>query len=667
MNHAQLETCRRRLKSRLPIIGGWQRRRALADLSADGSADAVQTLAGVVWRSESVEMRSAALDALRELAAEGNEASQEVLCRYVMHHDDIPVREEILAAGYVPKEASQRALFFFLTEQWPKYEALDFDHSLMKAIYDAANESLRRRITAVARDAGRLEWVGIASGGRQGRRLGWMTDAEWKAALSVLNEHERWPEMWRLAQDASPNRSAPIIRRLVFTGWKPPEHERTEFAELAKLASAWPNGELRAALDCIRTLRGHTDEIRCLAFHPSNTMIASGSGDRTVRLWRLADGQLLHTFNGHKKAINCLAVSPDGRLIASGGRDRRVFIWKLPAARTTIELKGHTQPVLCMAITPDSQILATGGADGGIQLWHLPDGKNLRLLDGHSSSVLALAIHRDGEILVSAGADAAVRLWSLPDGKLMNTLHGHRDKEADAVHCIAVSEDGRFLASGGTDGNVCLWNLPSGSARETLEGHLASVECLSFSPDGTSLASGGADQMVRLWRIPDGRMLSAWEAHSSDVTHLVFSRDAEWLASASGNGLGFDHSIRLWDTHERRWVKSLFGHDRYVTGLAVSADGRYLASASSDSTIRLWGSELARLCRTPAAQTSLQDLEWATRALNQDGVSESERNAVAYIVALIRRRRRYDVQVDAATPRRIEAGEFDIEIEGTVP
>jgi WD40 repeat protein len=206
--------------------------------------------------------------------------------------------------------------------------------------------------------------------------------------------------------------------------------------------------------------------------------------------------------------------------------------------------------------------------------------------------------------------------------------------------------------------------LPGGAAIGTLEGHLAAVSCLAISPDGQHLISGGADQTLRLWRLQDGRPLEAWEAHSSEVTHVIAGPDGEWFASASGNGLGFDHSVRLWSARERSWIKSLFGHDRAISCLATSSNGRFLASGSSDATVRIWSSELTRLCRTPLGLTTVRDLETAEHNLCQGGIPDNEKNAWAFIAAMIRRRRRYDVHVDPAGPKRIEAGEFDIEIEG---
>src|SRR5947209_814657 len=125
--------------------------------------------------------------------------AREALCRLAIDGDDALARAVALASGYAPRQAERRALFFFLTEQWEAYDSLDFDRTLLRAAYQAANGPLRQRLAAKARQAGRVEWVEAVTRGRQALRLSEMSDAEWRTSLEVLVERKEWPELWRLA------------------------------------------------------------------------------------------------------------------------------------------------------------------------------------------------------------------------------------------------------------------------------------------------------------------------------------------------------------------------------------------------------------------------------------------------------------------------------------
>src|SRR5436190_526057 len=88
-------------------------------------------------------------------------------------------------------------------------------------------------------------------------------------------------------------------------------------------------------------LKGHTDKVYSVAFSPDGKLLASGSADKTVRLWNPADGKEVKNLGAHGNSVYCVAFSPDGKLLASASADALVKIWDVAMQKELKTLKGH--------------------------------------------------------------------------------------------------------------------------------------------------------------------------------------------------------------------------------------------------------------------------------------------------------------------------------------
>ena len=119
----------------------------------------------------------------------------------------------------------------------------------------------------------------------------------------------------------------------------------------------------------IKTLKGHSDYVRSVAFSPDGNIIASGSVDKTIKLWETRTGSLIKTLEGHSYDVESVAFSPDGKIIASGSWDKTIKLWETRTGSLIKTLEGHSDLVTSVAFSPDGKIIASGSDDKTIKLW----------------------------------------------------------------------------------------------------------------------------------------------------------------------------------------------------------------------------------------------------------------------------------------------------------
>ena len=259
----------------------------------------------------------------------------------------------------------------------------------------------------------------------------------------------------------------------------------------------------------VRELVGHTSIVFALVAlpGPEPRLLASGSYDRSVRVWRVDTGECIAMLLGHQREVSSLAVLRDGRL-ASGSADRSVRLWDV-GTRTCTATLAHTSIVISLAALPDGGV-AVGCDDGAIALWSsdpVPErtgtlniGDLRKLLPDGACSLLVLP---DGRLAAGYG-DCRVRVWDVAARVRDAVLEGH----TNAVWSLAVLPDGRLL-SGSWDRTIKVWDKRALGVRglgatsvcaATLVGHTDNVMALALLRDGTGrVASGSLDGTIRFW------------------------------------------------------------------------------------------------------------------------------------------------------------------------
>ncbi|KAL0947881.1 hypothetical protein HGRIS_010516 [Hohenbuehelia grisea] len=185
-------------------------------------------------------------------------------------------------------------------------------------------------------------------------------------------------------------------------------------------------------------LHGHLEEVTSVAFSPNGTRIASGSADKTIRVWDASTGDLtMQPFEGHSAGVRAVAFSPDGTRIASGSADKTIRVWDASTGDLTMQpFEGHSARVRAVAFSPDGTRIASGSDDKTIRVWDASTGDlTMQPFEGHSDWVSAVAFSPDGTRIASGSDDKTIRVWDASTGDLtIQSSEGHPNLPEDARH-----------------------------------------------------------------------------------------------------------------------------------------------------------------------------------------------------------------------------------------
>ena len=280
---------------------------------------------------------------------------------------------------------------------------------------------------------------------------------------------------------------------------------------------------------------------------------------------------------GHSKPVRAISLSPDGTLIASGSGDETIRLWNMGTGQPQGEIRTGAQ-VLDVAFGPSGQTLASAGFDNVIRIWTIA-GAPLRELRGHAGPVNAIAFSPDGKRLVSVSNDKTVRIWEVASGRMLTQVSNFKQD----VKSLALSPDGRLMATGGITQTIRIMDATTGQLVREMPGHFFSTSAVRFSPDGKQLATGGEDSDARLWDVATGKELFVMRGHKGGIDALAFSEDGRRLATGS-----WDSTARLWDTASGSLLQEFKGGSGIMNSLALSRDSQRLITGSGDAKIRIW-------------------------------------------------------------------------------
>lgn len=394
------------------------------------------------------------------------------------------------------------------------------------------------------------------------------------------------------------------------TGWSLPQGRLLRRLSGRSYYSAWSKDGKRVALGSEKYLAGIWDPesgdefggIRrtknargsAIAFTPDGMSVLFGGSDGTFGLWTpKLPGEAEPDWKKHEHPwTSCVAVSPDGQYACSAtedDRDRSVCIWEVRTGKLLHTMKNHEKGIHDAAFFDGGRRLITVSRDKTALIYNVATGRPFRSLQGHKDVIRTVSVSPDGRIIATGGMDDTVMLWDARTGDPIKTLgmfHGD-------VVSVAFSPDGTRMVVGRNHNGETIHILDTKTWKPVMSmpGH-GLWNCLPcWSPDGRRLVTCGAD--TRLWDVSTDEDFSATNTESApgdmlpgemplkDVPRLV-----RHVGSSRERDIGTYRSCRkefpdsIWAHAPSRLVYRLDGKWKTFRTAFGIREGAFLSQAS---------------------------------------------------------------------------------------
>lgn len=367
------------------------------------------------------------------------------------------------------------------------------------------------------------------------------------------------------------------------------------------------------------TLTGHADPVYSVAFSGDGKRIATGSFDKSVKLWDATTGKELRTFAGkagHTNLVTAVTFSPDGSSVASAGTDNFARVWDVPTGKPQLETD-LTAGGVKAAVSPDGKLYAAAAADGTVKVFTTADNKlSLTLAAANTGAVLGLGFNANGQTLYTLAADKVLRYWNAADGKLLGAVGA----TSGSVTAFAVNPASGQPVVVTADGVAAFFPATAPVLPKALPALGEAATAFALSGDGVLTVVATADKKLKAFRTAEATPVFDI-ALPAVATKVSLNANGTQVLAVAGNRLhllGADGKPRavlptepLLDvafvptqpqfvTLAASGIARTFtvpaaplavkplAHPDVVNGFALSADGKKVITAGNDKLVRVW-------------------------------------------------------------------------------
>jgi Prp8 binding protein len=292
-------------------------------------------------------------------------------------------------------------------------------------------------------------------------------------------------------------------------------------------------------------------------------------------------------LSGHADAVLTMRFNPTGDVIASGSHDKTILLWRTYGeCENFLVLRGHKNAVLEVHWTQDGEGLISCSPDKTVRAWDAETSEEIARFSEHAAVVNSCCpLRRGPPLVVSVSDDCTARLWDLRERNAVRDI-----SERYPLTSVSFSEGGDQIYTSGIENVVRVWDLRTEQPVYTMEGHSDTVTGMRLNAAGTHLLTNSMDNTVRSWDVrpyaPKDRCVAVYTGHQHgferNLLRCDWSSDGKRVTAGSANRM-----VYVWNAKTAQIEYALPGHTGSVNEVVFHPSEPVVGSCSSDKTIYL--------------------------------------------------------------------------------
>ena len=322
---------------------------------------------------------------------------------------------------------------------------------------------------------------------------------------------------------------------------------------------------------------GHKGRLRDISYSPNEKLVATSSVDKTIKVWDVETGVLVHDLKGHNSWIRQILFSNDGEYIISAAGDGEVKKWRISDGQEVLNFHSAKSAIECIALSPDGRRLYLGNWDGEIIQIDLGKGEMISKTDfSKAARVKDLVILPKAGLCISAQENNTIGVYNDENLELIETFNFDVSYEK-----LIISVDQSKVIAISDKGLIVVFKVTNEGLIAEKKKHFNGLDIFDATVMGETNVLGvicSSNQLV-YYDIESNRITDSVSVPTHYYWQVISNSSGErsYLSTSSGDLIEIDNT-----TKSIKKVKKI--HNGPLVKMVLSKDDKFILTASEDYT-----------------------------------------------------------------------------------